>query len=61
MGLYWGSKCGAAHPDAAQAVRWSGIPKVARSHVTQCSKPCDLQPIPHCSVQYVVLREYCPV
>ena len=46
---------------AAQAVRWSGIPKVARSRLTQCSKSCDLQPSPHCSVQYVELRGYCPV
>ena len=29
---------------AAQAVRWSGIPRVARSRLTQCSKSCDLQP-----------------
>ena len=28
---------------AAQAVRWSGIPKVARSRFSQCSKSCDLQ------------------
>ena len=46
---------------AAQAVRSSGIPKVARSRLTQCSKSCDLQPSPHCSVQYVELRGYCPV
>ena len=45
----------------AQAVRWSGIPKVARSWLTQCSKSCDLQPSPHCTVQYVELRGYCPV
>ena len=38
---------------AAQAVRWSGIPKVARSLLSQCSKSCGLQPIPHCSVQHV--------
>ena len=31
---------------AAQAVRWSGIPKVARSQLTQSSKSCDLQPSP---------------
>ena len=30
-----------------------GIPKVARSRLTQCSKSCDLQPIPHCSVHAV--------
>ena len=47
------------HWVAAQAVRWSGIPKVARSRLAQCSKSCDLQP--HCSVQYVELRGYCPV
>ena len=29
---------------AAQAVRWSGFPKVARSPLAQCSKSCDLQP-----------------
>ena len=46
---------------AAHAVRWSGIPKVARSRFAQCSKSCDLQPSPHCSVQYVELRGYCPV
>ena len=40
---------------AAQAVRSSGIPKVARSRLTLCSKSYDLQP--HCSVQYVELRE----
>ena len=47
--------------DVSQAVRWSGIPKVARSQLTQCSKSSDLQPSPHCSVQYVELRGYCPV
>ena len=31
---------------AAQAVRWSGIPKVARSRFAHCSKYCDLQPSP---------------
>ena len=36
---------------AAQSVRWSGTPKVARSLLTQCSKSCDLQPSPHCTVQ----------
>ena len=40
---------------AAQAVRLSGIPNVARSRLSQCSKSCDLQPSPHCSVQYVEL------
>ena len=49
------------HWVAAQAVRLSGIPKVARSRVTQCSKSCDLQPSPHCSVQYVGRRGFCPV
>ena len=44
---------------ASQAVRLPGIPKVARSRLTECSKSCDLQP--HCIVQYVKLREYCPV
>ena len=29
---------------AAQAVRWPGVPKVARSYLSQCSKSCDLQP-----------------
>ena len=43
------------------AVRWAGIPKVARSRLTQCSKSCDLQLSPHCSVQYVELRVYCSV
>ena len=28
----------------------SGIPKVAGSHLTQCSKSRDLLPSPHCSV-----------
>ena len=46
---------------AAQAVGLSGIPKDARSRLTQCSKSCDLQPSPHCSVQYVELRGFCPV
>ena len=35
--------------------------KVARSQITQCSKFCDLQPSPNCSVQYVELRGYCHV
>ena len=30
---------------------FSGIPKIARSWLTQCSKSCDLQPNPHCNVQ----------
>ena len=38
---------------AAQAVHWSGIPKVTRSWQTHCSKSYDLQPSPLCSVQYV--------
>ena len=46
---------------AARAVRWSGIPNVARSRLTQCSKSCDLQPSSHCSVQNVELGGYCPV
>ena len=25
---------------AAQAVRWPGVPKVARSHLSRCSKSC---------------------
>ena len=25
-------------------MRWTGVPKVARSHLSQCSKSCDLQP-----------------
>ena len=29
---------------AAQAVHWPGVPKVARSHLSQCSKSCYLQP-----------------
>ena len=29
---------------AARAVRWPGIPKVALSRLTKCSKSCDLQP-----------------
>ena len=37
-------------------MRWSGIPKVARSRLSQCSKSYDLLPSPHCSVQYVELR-----
>ena len=41
---------------AAQAVRWSGIPKVARSRLAQCRKSCDLQPSPHYTGQYVELR-----
>ena len=36
---------------AAQAVRWSGIPKVARSRLTECSKSCDLQPKLHCAIR----------
>ena len=46
---------------AAQAARWSGIPKVARSRLSQCSKSCDLQPSLHCSVQYVEVRGHDPV
>ena len=38
---------------AAQAERWPGIPKVARSRLTECS--------PHCTVQYLELRGHCPV
>ena len=29
---------------AAQAVHWPGVKKVACSHLSQCSKSCDLQP-----------------
>ena len=36
---------------AAQAVRWPGIPKVARSRLTECSKSCDLQPALHCAIR----------
>ena len=32
-----------------------------RGSLDQCSKSCDLQPSPHCSVQHVELRGYCPV
>ena len=35
---------------AAQAVRWRGVPKVARSHLSQCSKSCDLQPALNCAI-----------
>ena len=34
----------------AQEVRWSGIPKVARSRLAQCSKSCDMQRSPQCSM-----------
>ena len=44
---------------AAQAVRWPGVPKVARSHLSQCSKSCDLQPALNCAIRD--LRGYCPV
>ena len=44
----------------APQVHWSGSPKVARSWLTQCSKSCDLQPSPQCSVQYVELRGVLP-
>ena len=33
-----------------QAVRWPGVPKVARSHLSQCSKSCDLQPSLNCAI-----------
>ena len=36
---------------AAQAVRWPHVPKVARSHLSQCSKSCDLQPALNCAVR----------
>ena len=36
---------------AAPAVRWSGIPKVARSRLSQCSKSCDLQPALQCAIR----------
>ena len=35
---------------AAQAVRWPSVPKVARSHLSQCSKSCDLQPALNCAI-----------
>ena len=37
--------------DQRQAVRWSGIPKVARSRLTEWSKSCDLQPALHCAIR----------
>ena len=33
------------------AVRWPGIPKVARSRLTACNKSCDLQPALHCAIR----------
>ena len=36
---------------AAQAVRWPGVPKVARSHLSRCSKSCDLQPALNCTIR----------
>ena len=36
---------------AAQAVRWPGIPKGARSRLTECSKSCDLQSALHCAIR----------
>ena len=36
---------------AAQAVRWPSVPKVARSHLSQCSKSCDLQPALNCAIR----------
>ena len=32
-------------------VRWPGIPKVARSRFTECSKSCDLQPALHLAIR----------
>ena len=34
-----------------QAVRWPGVPKVARSHLSQCSKSRDLQPALNCAIR----------
>ena len=34
-----------------EAPHWSGIPNIARSRLSQCSKSCDLQSSPHCGVQ----------
>ena len=36
---------------AAQAVRWPGVLKVARSYLSQCSKSCDLQPALNCAIR----------
>ena len=36
---------------AAQAVRWPGIPKVARSRLIECSKSCYLQDAYHCAIR----------
>ena len=36
---------------AAQAVRWPCVPKVARSHLSQCSKSYDLQPALNCAIR----------
>ena len=36
---------------AAQAVSWPGVPKVAHSHLSQCSKSCDLQPALNCAIR----------
>ena len=51
------------HWVAAQAVRWPGIPKVARSRLTECSKSCDLQPALHCAIREAqwVLHALCRV
>ena len=35
---------------AAHAVGWPGVPKVARSNLSQCSKSCDLQPALNCAI-----------
>ena len=35
----------------SQAVRWPGVPKVAHSRLTECSKSCDLQPALHCAIR----------
>ena len=34
-----------------QAVRWPGVPKAARSYLSQCSKSCDLQPALNCAIR----------
>ena len=31
--------------------RWPGVPKVARSHLSQCSKSCDLHPALNCAIR----------
>ena len=41
-GVMTGADIGFIPRVAAQAVRWAGIPMVARSILTRCSKSCDL-------------------